>query len=124
MLRALVLAKRVTNRNIRDPGTFAKMGNNRGGTMKKIVSALLCFMASAAMPALAQTGNPGVSTPSAQNSGAGIPGQAGNKNGPAVKGTVGSSATDQNQTVRQQDAAKIKGLPGNKSGPAAKSPSR
>jgi hypothetical protein len=70
----------------------------------------------------AQTNNPNVSTPSAQNSGAGISGYSGNKKGPpAEKGTVGSATTNQqNGNVRAQDAAKIKGLPGNKSGPPAK----
>lgn len=58
-------------------------------------------------------------SPSAQNSGAGIAGAPGNKNGPpAQKGTVG--ANSQNSTVQQQDPSNIKGLPGNKSGPPAK----
>jgi hypothetical protein len=58
------------------------------------------------------------SATSAQNSGAGISGAPGNKNGPAVKqGTVGSS---QNTSVQQQDPANVQGLPGNKSGPPAK----
>ncbi len=57
--------------------------------------------------------------PSAQNSGAGIAGTAGNKNGPAPgRGTVG--AASQNPAVQQQDPSNIKGLPGNKSGPPAK----
>jgi hypothetical protein len=62
------------------------------------------------------------------NSGAGIPGQPGNKSGPAVKnpsGTTGSGANStekQNETVRQ-DASKVPGLPGSKSGPAVKAPS-
>lgn len=61
--------------------------------------------------------------PSAHNSGAGISGASGNKNGPAVqKGTVGAS--QHNPTVQQQDSSNIKGLPGGKSGPAAKQPSR
>src|SRR5689334_12898589 len=57
--------------------------------------------------------------PSAQNSGAGIAGAAGNKNGPAARqGTVGSAS--QNPSVQQQDSSNIKGLPGNKSGPPVK----
>jgi len=56
--------------------------------------------------------------PSAQNSGAGIAGAAGNKNGPAPGQTVG--AASQNPTVQQQDPSNIKGLPGNKSGPPAR----
>ncbi|MCG2642579.1 MULTISPECIES: hypothetical protein [Bradyrhizobium] len=58
-------------------------------------------------------------SPSAQNSGAGIAGAPGNKNGPpAQKGTVGVNSKD--STVQQQDPSNIKGLPGNKSGPPAK----
>ena len=79
----------------------------------------------------AETGSAGStaarSAPSAQNSGAGIPGVPGNESGPAVKpGTVGSSSTmnQENPTVRQQDPSNIQGLPGNKSGPPAKQPSR
>ena len=62
----------------------------------------------------------GVSTaPSAQNSGTGISGSPGNKNGPAPgRSTVGSNP--QNEHVRQQDPSNVKGLPGNKSGPPAK----
>jgi len=57
--------------------------------------------------------------PSAQNSGTGIAGAPGNKNGPAPgQGTVG--AASQNPSVQQQDPSNIKGLPGNKSGPPAK----
>jgi hypothetical protein len=84
----------------------------------------LAFCASAA---LAQTAKPDVSAaPSAQNSGAGIAGAPGNKNGPAVKpgDTVGSTMNQQNPTVQQQDPSNIKGLPGNKNGPPAKRPDR
>ncbi|MCK1740669.1 hypothetical protein IVA80_07230 [Bradyrhizobium sp. 139] len=57
--------------------------------------------------------------PSAQNSGAGIAGAPGNKNGPpAHTGTTGSAS--QNLSVQEQDPANVKGLPGNKSGPPAK----
>jgi hypothetical protein len=59
----------------------------------------------------------GASAPtSAQNSGAGIAGAPGNKNGPPARGTVGSNAQDKSV----QDAAKVQGMPGNKSGPPAK----
>nr|WP_245313076.1 hypothetical protein [Bradyrhizobium macuxiense] len=59
------------------------------------------------------------SAPSAQNSGSGIHGAPGNKNGPAPgQGTVGSDS--HNRHVQQQDSSKVKGLPGNKSGPPAK----
>jgi hypothetical protein len=75
--------------------------------------------------ALSQTMKPDVSSaPSAQNSGAGIAGAPGNKNGPAVKpgDTVGSPMNQQNPTVQQQDTSNIKGMPGNKNGPPAKKP--
>ncbi|MCC8952855.1 hypothetical protein H8B02_05060 [Bradyrhizobium sp. Pear77] len=59
------------------------------------------------------------SAPSAQNSGTGIAGSPGNKNGPAPgQSTVGSNP--QNEHVQQQDPSNVKGLPGNKSGPPAK----
>ena len=89
----------------------------------KIVSTIVFSLVITALPALAQTNNPGV--PSAPNSGAGVSGYPGNKNGPPAKGTVGSSSsTSQENTVRQQDSSKIQGMPGNKSGPPAKQPSR
>jgi hypothetical protein len=57
--------------------------------------------------------------PNAPNSGTGIAGAPGNKNGPpAQHGTVGSSS--KNPSVEQQDSSNVKGLPGNKSGPPAK----
>jgi len=69
-------------------------------------------------PARAATDS-AATAPSAQNSGAGIAGAPGNKNGPpAHSGTVGSAS--QNQSVQEQDPANVKGLPGNKSGPPAK----
>ena len=92
--------------------------------MKCIVSALAVAFALSTSAAIAQTTQPNVSNaPSAQNSGAGIAGQPGNKNGPTAKpsDTVGSSSGS-NSTVQQQDTSNIKGLPGNKSGPAAKKP--
>ena len=64
--------------------------------------------------------NSTATAPSAQNSGAGISGAPGNKNGPAAnKGTVGS-ANENNLSVQEQDPANVKGMPGNKSGPPAK----
>lgn len=58
-------------------------------------------------------------SPSAQNSGTGISGAPGSKNGPARgQSTVGSNS--QNLHVREQDPSNIKGLPGNKNGPPAK----
>jgi|SRR5262245_8787735 len=59
--------------------------------------------------------------PTSPNSGAGIPGQPGNKSGPAAKKpeTTGSDASSK----PSQDVSKIPGKPGSKSGPADKSPS-
>ena len=97
--------------------------------MRSVMSTLAVALTLSAPVALAQTAKPDVSgAPSARNSGAGIVGQPGNKNGPAAKSgdTVGSSsnANQQNPTLQQQDTSNIKGQPGNKSGPAAKQPDR
>jgi hypothetical protein len=97
--------------------------------MRWIVSVAALALAVSGPAAVAQTTKPDVSAaPSAQNSGTGIAGQPGNKNGPALKpgDTVGSSSspTQQNSTVQQQDTSNIKGLPGGKSGPSAKQPDR
>ena len=77
-----------------------------------------------ALPALAQSPNGAgqLSVPSAQNSGAGVPGQPGNKSGPAARssGEVGAQSNDNNAPARQQDSAGIPGKPGSKSGPSAK----
>ncbi len=97
--------------------------------MRSIASALVFALALSAPVALAQTTKPDVSgAPSAQNSGAGIAGQPGNKNGPPAKPGqfvgASSSSSQQNPTAQQQDTSNIKGLPGNKSGPPAKEPDR
>jgi len=93
--------------------------------MKTIVSLVAAGLLISASAASAQSGQPNAAPPSAQNSGAGIQGAPGNKNGPpANSGTVGSSSTmdRQNPNVSAQDPANVKGLPGNKSGPATKKP--
>jgi hypothetical protein len=94
--------------------------------MKWIVRTAAFALAFSAGAALAQTKPDVSSAPSAQNSGAGIAGAPGNKNGPAVKPgeTVGSTMNQQNPTVQQQDPSNIKGMPGNKNGPPAKQPNR
>ena len=97
--------------------------------MKRMLSMAILALAISGPAALAQTTNPGVSTtPDAPNSGAGIAGQPGNKNGPAAKPgeTVGSAAgaNRQNSTDQMQDTSNIKGLPGNKSGPPARQSDR
>ena len=93
--------------------------------MKTIVSLIAAGLLMTAGAAFAQNGQLNGTPPSAHNSGAGIQGAPGNKNGPpATPGTVGSSSTTerQNPAVSEQDSAKVKGLPGNKSGPAVKPP--
>lgn len=98
--------------------------------MLRLVAAVVAFVAMVP-PAMSQTGAPSgagqVTVPSGQNSGAGIPGQPDNKNGPPAQGpsTTGAGAASQapGEAVREQDPAKIPGLPGNKSGPAVKPPS-
>lgn len=69
-------------------------------------------------PNRADSTNSAAAAPSAQNSGAGIAGAPGNKNGPSPQGTVGSASP--NLSVQEQDSSNVKGLPGNKSGPPAK----
>jgi hypothetical protein len=94
--------------------------------MMKPLSVAVGLFAMIALPALAETNNPSQATgPSAQSSGVGIPGQPGNKSGPAVRPPQGSSgataSTDQtNPSTRLQDPSKIEGKPGNKSGSPAK----
>ena len=99
--------------------------------MLRFAAAALAF-AAMATPAMAQTGNSlAAGQMIAQNSGAGVAGQPGNKNGPAARppsatsgagaGTT-SSQTPANDTSRPQDAAKVPGLPGSKSGPAVNRP--
>jgi hypothetical protein len=95
--------------------------------MKPMVSLIACAFVVSATAALAQGGQPTTTPPSAQNSGAGIQGAPGNKNGPAAtdSSTVGSSTSTinrQNPAVSAQDPSNIKGMPGNKSGPPAKKP--
>jgi hypothetical protein len=85
-------------------------------------AAVLAMLAS---PALAQApASSAVKTPSAQNSGAGIPGQPGSKNGPSVNPGKDQTATSQqtNPTTSLQDTAKIPGKPGGKSGSAVMPP--
>ncbi len=93
--------------------------------MKLMLSAVALALALAMSSAMAspQITKSEVSVPSAQNSGVGISGYPGNKNGPAVHPgtTVGSAGAtkEMNLAVTEQDPANIQGLPGNKSGPPA-----
>ena len=60
--------------------------------------------------------------PGGPNSGAGIPGQQGNKNGPAARPPSATSGAGASSPSATQDASKIPGQPGNKSGPPAAKP--
>jgi hypothetical protein len=78
-----------------------------------------------ASPAMAQApANSTVKTPSAQNSGAGIPGQPGGKNGPAVGKDQAATSQQTNPATSLQDTAKIPGKPGGKSGSAVMPPAK
>jgi hypothetical protein len=73
----------------------------------------------------APSGTGQATIPSAQNSGAGIPGQPGVESGPTANpstGTTGLGQDRHNEEIREQDSAKIPGLPGSKSGPAITPP--
>jgi hypothetical protein len=94
--------------------------------MKQIIGALAIASTMLAVPAFAQDkpqDKPNVQAPSGQNSGPGVQGYPGNKNGPpANQATVGSNAGT-NPGMQSDDATNVKGLPGNKNGPPAKKPS-
>jgi hypothetical protein len=91
--------------------------------MPKLI-AIAAALAFVSAPVLAQnsSGTGTMTPPSANNSGAGIAGQPGNKNGPAPKSTSGS-ASEENAHAQQQDSSKIPGKAGGKSGPAVHAPS-
>jgi hypothetical protein len=84
------------------------------------------------IPAVAQTssGSSG-QTPQATspNSGAGVQGKPGNKNGPPANSSEttgansGTNSSMGNAGTTPQDASKIPGMTGNKSGPPARKPS-
>ena len=92
-------------------------------TMVKMMSAIIFALTMTSLPAMARTSARDVSIPSAQNSGAGIPGLPGDEDGAAVEpeSALGSSLAmrPHNGAVREQDAADI---PGTESGPSAKTP--
>jgi len=96
--------------------------------MAKIVAGLLALtMAVLPVVAVAQTSTPGSQNrpavaPLAPNSGAGVPGQPGNKSGPAARRS-GTTGSDVNSGTSTQDTSRIPGKPGGKSGPPARSPS-
>lgn len=103
--------------------------------MRKIVSlAAAAALVTASLPAWSQT-NPSKSDEQTQNapgsggvSKPGVPGQPGNKSGPAAKksettrgmGSTGSSTPS--TATPSQDSSRVPGLPGNKSGPSDRAP--
>jgi hypothetical protein len=102
---------------------------NSEALMRQILTGTFLALATMMLPALAQAPSTSAGqspAPTAPNSGAGIPGQPGNKNGPAAKppGSTGAVSSDQQgSAARNQDASNIPGQPGSKSGPAVAPPS-
>ena len=92
--------------------------------MMKSLSVIAFALTMTALPALARTTNPKLSIPSAQNSGAGIPGLSGTEDGRAVQPGPGATARRYSFAIRDQDAAGIRGLPGAEAGSAVKPPSQ
>jgi hypothetical protein len=95
--------------------------------MLRLTAAAVALVAIAS-PAMSQTGTPAgagqATVPSAQNSGAGIPGQPGNETAPAVRppsttSGANSSWSSDNEAGREDDSAKNPALPGTESGAAA-----
>jgi hypothetical protein len=100
---------------------FALWRNNPEVTMKLLQAAAVLALIAPPAFAAENTTTPSNNVPSAQNSGAGIAGQPGGKNGPATTGHVANS--DQtNPTTRLRDTSKIPGKAGGKSGPAVMPP--
>lgn len=89
--------------------------------MKKLLVATAALLAAGILSAHAQTTSGSSGSATGPNSGAGVQGMPGNKNGPAVRS--GGSSSNQQTGAAGQDASKIQGMPGNKNGPAARSPS-
>ena len=94
-------------------------------TKIKMMSAIVFALAMTALPVMARMSGH-ISMPSAQNSGAGIPGLPGDQDGAAVQPEsalgFGSARRPHNSLVREQDAANIRGLPGTEAGPSVKTP--
>lgn len=90
------------------------------------IPAAAAALALIAMPAFAQTTYAQTTSPGTQNSGAGVAGQPGGKNGPPATKKVqpNTMANDhaQHKAVQNQDVSKVPGKPGSKSGPAVKPP--
>jgi hypothetical protein len=102
--------------------------------MKSLFIGAALLIGAASIPALAQT-SPSSAQPNASSerqnepgaggrSKVGIPGQPGNKSGPAAdKSTSGSgAASGEKGGAAGADESQVPGFPGNKSGPAEKMP--
>ena len=92
---------------------------------KFVIGPIALVIAMFPVVAIAQTTNPNPQgtqsvEPTRPNSGAGIPGQPGNKSGPAAKKPE-TTGSDANRPA--QDSSNIPGKPGSKSGPVQRSPS-
>src|SRR3954469_13542311 len=100
-------------------GGACREASTSGRSMMRALDILPALPLVLAAPALAQNAQ---QQPTSPNSGAGIAGQPGSKNGPAAKSPSATTGSGVGES-RNQDAAKVPGLPGSKSGPAVKSPS-
>jgi hypothetical protein len=100
------------------------IGINTRESMMRALAILTVLPLVVTTPALSQNAQSTQPQPTSPNSGAGIPGQPGNKSGPAVKPPSATTGSGVDAGVgRNQDAAKVPGLPGSKSGPAVRPPS-
>jgi hypothetical protein len=97
--------------------------------LKVLIGAVALGITTLPTAAVAQATSPQggqMSQPSTPNSGAGIAGQPGNKNGPAAKGsgTTGAApgSAQTGNRANAPEAAKVPGLPGSKSGPSVSPP--
>jgi hypothetical protein len=94
---------------------------------KFLVGFFALLIAMLPVTAIAQVTSPGSqdgqsAVPGTPNSGAGVAGQPGNKNGPPAKRPA-TTGSDVKTGTSSQDTSKIPGKPGGKSGPPVQSPS-
>lgn len=87
--------------------------------MRAKLSSAIAMVLLFVTPALAQ-----VAQQPSMSSGAGIHGQPGGKNGPAMLNDGNTSTQQSNPTTAQQDTKGIQGKPGSKSGAAVTPPSK
>jgi len=92
--------------------------------MKTHLYGAIATLSLIATPVLAETTPPNSNTLSSQGSGAGVHGQPGGKNGPALSHDGNSGIQQTNPTTALQDTKGVQGKPGSKSGPAVTPPSK